>query len=78
MLYYSLAFLLVAIVAGALGFTGAAGAASGIAQIISLVFLALFIFSTMAPIRRLAKALRRRPRTQVWISTPTNSNPGNM
>ena len=38
MLYYALIFLVIALVAGALGFTGIAGASAGIAQISVLCF----------------------------------------
>jgi uncharacterized membrane protein YtjA (UPF0391 family) len=43
MLRYALIFLVVALVAGALGFGGIAGAATGIAKILFLVFLILFV-----------------------------------
>jgi uncharacterized membrane protein YtjA (UPF0391 family) len=45
MLYWALMFLVIALVAGALGFFNIAGAASGIAQILFFVFLVLFIVS---------------------------------
>jgi uncharacterized membrane protein YtjA (UPF0391 family) len=45
MLYYALLFLVVAIVAGALGFGGIAGASVGIAKILFVVFLVLFLAS---------------------------------
>jgi uncharacterized membrane protein YtjA (UPF0391 family) len=45
MLYYSLVFLIVALVAAALGFGGIAGASIGIAKILFFVFLALFVIS---------------------------------
>jgi len=47
MLYYSIAFLVVALIAAALGFGGIAGAASGIAQILFFVFLVLFVLSLL-------------------------------
>jgi len=47
MLYYSLVFLLVAIVAGALGFWGIAGIASTIAKVLFVIFLVLFIVSLL-------------------------------
>jgi uncharacterized membrane protein YtjA (UPF0391 family) len=45
MLYYSLVFLVVALIAGALGFGGIAGASVGIAKILFFVFIVLFIVS---------------------------------
>jgi uncharacterized membrane protein YtjA (UPF0391 family) len=45
MLYYTLVFLLVAIVAGALGFGLVAGTAASIAKVCFLIFLVLFIVS---------------------------------
>lgn len=45
MLYYALVFLIVALIAGALGFGGVAGAATGIAKILFIVFIVLFIAS---------------------------------
>lgn len=45
MLSYSIAFLLIAIVAAALGFGGIAGTATGIAQVLFVVFLILFVVS---------------------------------
>ncbi|MCO6184668.1 DUF1328 domain-containing protein [Rhizobium sp. L1K21] len=45
MLYYALVFLVVALIAGALGFGGIAGASVGIAKILFFVFLVLFIIS---------------------------------
>jgi uncharacterized membrane protein YtjA (UPF0391 family) len=44
-IYYALIFLLVAIVAGALGFMVLAGALAWLARICFLLFLALFIIS---------------------------------
>ena len=41
MLYWALVFLVIALIAGALGFGGIAGAARGIAHIIFYVFLVL-------------------------------------
>jgi len=45
MLGWSLAFFILALIAGFLGFTGVAGAAAGIAQILFFVFLVLLILS---------------------------------
>ena len=53
MLYYSLVFFVVAIIAGLLGFGGIAGAASGIAQILFFVFIVLFVLSLIFGRRRL-------------------------
>ena len=48
MLYYALAFLLVAIVAAVFGFGGIASASAGIAQILFFIFLLLtWAFSAM-------------------------------
>jgi uncharacterized membrane protein YtjA (UPF0391 family) len=55
MLGWALTFLIVALVAAALGFTGIAGAASSIAQILFVIFLVLFL------IAMLARALQGRP-----------------
>jgi uncharacterized membrane protein YtjA (UPF0391 family) len=44
-IYYALVFLLIAIVAGALGFMVLAGTLAGLAGICFLLFLALFIIS---------------------------------
>jgi uncharacterized membrane protein YtjA (UPF0391 family) len=48
MLYYAMVFLIIALVAGALGFFGIAGAAAGIAKILFFVFIALFIVGLIA------------------------------
>jgi len=45
MLYWSICFFVVALIAGLLGFTGIAGAAVGIAKILFFVFLIAFIIS---------------------------------
>ncbi len=45
MLGWTLAFLIVALLAGVLGFTGIAGAAVDIARIIFAIFLTLFVLS---------------------------------
>ena len=52
MLYYSLVFFIVAIIAGLLGFGGIAGAATGIAKILFFVFLVLFVLSLVFGRRR--------------------------
>ena len=43
MLYWAIVFLVISLVAGALGFGGIAGAAAGIAKILFGIFLVLFI-----------------------------------
>jgi len=45
MLYWALVFLIVALVAGALGFGGIAGVATGIAKVLFFVFLIAFVIS---------------------------------
>jgi uncharacterized membrane protein YtjA (UPF0391 family) len=47
MLYYTLLFLLLAIVAGALGFGVIAGTAAMIAKISFIIFLVLFVASLL-------------------------------
>jgi len=47
MLHYALVFLVVALIAAALGFGGLAGAAAGIAKILFFVFLVLFVASLL-------------------------------
>lgn len=42
MLKWSFAFLIIALVAGALGFTGVAGAATAIAKTLFFIFIALW------------------------------------
>ncbi len=42
MLYWALAFFVIALIAGLFGFGGIASASAGIAQILFFVFLALF------------------------------------
>ena len=48
MLYWALVFLVVALIAGALGFGGVASASVGIAQILFFVFLVLLVVSLLA------------------------------
>ena len=45
MLYWALVFLIVALVAAALGFGGIAGASAGIAKILFFIFLVLLLVS---------------------------------
>ncbi len=47
MLWYSLVFLVVALIAAALGWTGIAGTAAWMAQVLFFVFLVLFIGSLL-------------------------------
>jgi uncharacterized membrane protein YtjA (UPF0391 family) len=47
MLYWAFVFLIVAIVAGALGFGGIAGAAAGIAKVIFGIFIVLFVLGLL-------------------------------
>jgi len=48
MLYWSLVFLVIALVAAFFGFTGVYAAAVGIAKILFFVFLVLFLVSLLA------------------------------
>ena len=52
MLYWSLMFLVVALVAAVFGFAGIASTAAGIAQILFVVALILFVVSLFAGITR--------------------------
>lgn len=52
MLYYALVFLLIAIVAGALGFGFVAFAAAGVAKICFFIFLVMFIVTLLAHVSR--------------------------
>ena len=47
MLGWVLTFLVIAIIAGALGFGGIAGASAGIAQILFYIFVALLLVSLL-------------------------------
>lgn len=49
MLSYAFLFLVIALIAAALGFGGVAGVAMGIARILFFVFLVLFIIMLLAP-----------------------------
>ncbi|MCO4786299.1 hypothetical protein MGA5115_03604 [Marinomonas gallaica] len=57
MLGWSLLFLIVALIAGALGFTSIAGASIGIAKILFFVFLILMIVSAVLHVVRGKKPL---------------------
>jgi uncharacterized membrane protein YtjA (UPF0391 family) len=48
MLYWAVVFLVIALIAGALGFFGLAGMAMWVAKVLFFVFLALFIVSLLA------------------------------
>jgi uncharacterized membrane protein YtjA (UPF0391 family) len=52
MLGWVLTFLVVALIAGALGFSGIAGAAAGVASILFWVFLILFLVSLVVSFTR--------------------------
>jgi uncharacterized membrane protein YtjA (UPF0391 family) len=52
MLRWILTFLVIAIVAGALGFTGVAGTSMGIAQTLFYIFLVLFVLSLIVHLVR--------------------------
>lgn len=52
MLSWALGFLILALIAGALGFGGIAGAATGIAKILFFVFLALLVLSAIVGVIR--------------------------
>jgi uncharacterized membrane protein YtjA (UPF0391 family) len=54
MLYYTLVFLVIAIVAGLLGFGVIASAAAGIAKIFFFLFLILFLVSLVTHVVRRA------------------------
>lgn len=57
MLYYALVFLLVALIAGALGFGFVAFAAAGIAKICFFIFLVMFLVSLFMHIGRGARSI---------------------
>jgi uncharacterized membrane protein YtjA (UPF0391 family) len=56
MLYYALAFLVIAVIAGVLGFGGIAGASAGIAQFLFYLFLIFLVVSLVVGF------IRRAPR----------------
>lgn len=45
MLYYSIVFFIIALVAAVLGFGGLAGTMAGIAQVLFWIFVVLFVIS---------------------------------
>jgi uncharacterized membrane protein YtjA (UPF0391 family) len=55
MLGWAITFLVIALIAAALGFGGIAGTSAGIAQILFFVFIVLFVVALIA------RALRGRP-----------------
>jgi uncharacterized membrane protein YtjA (UPF0391 family) len=55
MLGWAVTFLVIALIAAALGFGGIAGTSAGIAQILFFVFIVLFV------VAMIARALRGRP-----------------
>jgi uncharacterized membrane protein YtjA (UPF0391 family) len=52
MLYWSLMFLLIAILAAVFGFTGISLLAAGVAKILFFIFLVLFVVSLVAHVMR--------------------------
>ncbi len=50
MLYWTLVFLVVALIAGALGFGGVAATSAGIARVLFGIFLILFVVSAVVQI----------------------------
>jgi uncharacterized membrane protein YtjA (UPF0391 family) len=52
MLYYALVFLVIALIAGALGFGFVAFAAAGIAKICFFLFLVMFVVSLIVQLTR--------------------------
>ena len=52
MLSWILTFLVIAIIAGALGFTGVAGTSMGIAQTLFYIFMVLFVVSLIVHLVR--------------------------
>jgi uncharacterized membrane protein YtjA (UPF0391 family) len=55
MLGWAVTFLVIALIAAALGFGGIAGTSAGIAQILFFIFIVLFV------VAMIARALRGRP-----------------
>jgi uncharacterized membrane protein YtjA (UPF0391 family) len=45
MLYYTIVFLIIALIAGVLGFGGVAFAAAGVAKLLFFLFLIAFLFT---------------------------------
>jgi len=55
MLYYALVFLIVALIAGALGFGFVAFAAAGIARVLFFIFIVMFLASLIMHVSRGAR-----------------------
>lgn len=55
MLYWALVFLVVAVIAGALGLGGMAGTSLGIAQLLLFIVLAFIVISVLATLFRRAQ-----------------------
>lgn len=55
MLGWAVTFLIIALIAAALGFGGIAGTSTGIAQILFFIFIVLFV------VAMIARAIRGRP-----------------
>jgi uncharacterized membrane protein YtjA (UPF0391 family) len=51
-LYWTLMFLVVVLIAGVLGFSGVAVAAAGVAKLLFVVFLVMFVISLAAHLTR--------------------------
>jgi uncharacterized membrane protein YtjA (UPF0391 family) len=51
-LYWTIVFLIIALIAGVLGFTGVAVAAAGIAKLLFFIFLVLFVISLVTHLGR--------------------------
>ena len=56
MLYYAAVFLVIALIAGALGFGGIAGASAGIAQFLFYIFVAFLFVSLIIGLLRRGRA----------------------
>ncbi len=54
MLYWAFVFLIVALVAGAMGFGGIAGTAAGIARVLFGIFIVLFLVGLVLGLRVLS------------------------
>jgi uncharacterized membrane protein YtjA (UPF0391 family) len=54
MLYYTICFLIIAIIAGALGFGVIAGTAASIAKALFVIFIVLFVISLFRGGKRIA------------------------
>jgi uncharacterized membrane protein YtjA (UPF0391 family) len=52
MLYYTMLFLLIAVIAGVLGFGVVSFAAAGIAKVLFFIFLVMFIVSLISHLSR--------------------------